>query len=92
VTQGPWRDLGVTAQFTRTEIDDLAGATTRQARQELHAYYTVKCWKARGQYFDELPGVRLRWEWTGITRRELRTQEKQTVGPPYQETGWWKAG
>ena len=79
MTQGPWRDLGVTAQFTRTEIGDLAGATTRQARQELQAYYTVKCWKARGQYFDELPGVRLRWEWTGITRRELRTQEKQTI-------------
>jgi DivIVA domain-containing protein len=79
MTQDPWRDLAVTAQFTRSEIGDLAGATTRQARQELRAYYSVKCWKARAQDFDGLPGVRLRWEWTGITRRELRTQEKQTL-------------
>jgi len=79
MTQDPWRDLAVTAQFTRTEIGDLAGATTRQARQELRGYYSVKCWKARAQDFDGLPGVRLRWEWAGLTRRELRTQEKQAI-------------
>lgn len=79
MTQDPCRDLAVTAQFTRTEIGDLAGATTMQARRELRQYYAEKCRKARGQYFDELPGVRLRWEWTGMTRRELRTQEKQTI-------------
>jgi DivIVA domain-containing protein len=78
-TQDPWRNLAVTAQFTRTEIGDLAGATTRQARQQLQAYYSVKCWKSRGRDFDELPGMHLRWEWTGITHRELRTQEKQTL-------------
>jgi hypothetical protein len=79
MTQDPWRDLAVTAQFTRTEIGDLAGATPWQARRELRRYYAEKCRKAHGRYFEELPGVRLRWEWTGMTRRELRTQEKQTM-------------
>src|SRR5690349_7830029 len=55
MSQDPWRDLTVTAQFTRTEIGDLAEATTWRARQELRAYYSKKCWKARDQYFDELP-------------------------------------
>jgi len=77
MNQDPWRDLAVTAQFTRTEIGDLAGATTRKARRELQQYYAEKCRKARGRDFEELPGVRLRWEWTGVTRRELRTQDKQ---------------
>jgi len=79
MNQDPWRDLAVTAQFTRTEIGDLAGATTRKARRELQQYYAEKCRKARGRDFEELPGVRLRWEWTGVTRRELRTQDKQAI-------------
>jgi hypothetical protein len=79
MSQDPWRDLAAAAQFSRSEIGHLAGADTRSARAALRKYYAGECWKARGQYFGELPGVRLRWGWTGFTRRELHTKDKQTI-------------
>jgi DivIVA domain-containing protein len=62
MSQDPWRDLAVAAQFSRSKIGHLAGARTPSARKALRRHYAAECWKARGQYFEELPGVRLRWQ------------------------------
>jgi DivIVA domain-containing protein len=78
MSQDPWRDLAVTAQFNRSEIGHLTGPGW-PARKALRRYYSEECWKASRQYFDELPGVHLGWEWTGIAQRELRTEDKQTI-------------
>ncbi len=78
MNQDPWRGLAITAQLTRSEVDNLAGTHTWLAQQALWRYYSGECWKTWGQ-FDELPGVPLRWEWTGTVRQELRTKEKQTI-------------
>jgi len=78
MSQDPWRGLADPAQFSRSEIGHLAGADTRSARKALRKYYAGECRKAWLD-FDELPGVRLRLEWIGMARRELRTEEQQTI-------------
>jgi hypothetical protein len=78
MSQDPWRGLAVAAQLSRSESGHLAGADTRSARTALRNYYAGECRKA-WRDFDELPGVHLRLEWTGMARRELRTEEQQTI-------------
>ena len=64
MTQDPWRDLAVTAQFTRTEIGDLAGG------------FALPSWLAvRKDYSQEYRKALLWATW----RNNLRTMEKETI-------------
>jgi hypothetical protein len=75
----PWRDLDAKGgRLTRTEVGHRAGRSARQSRQALQEYYAEQCWKEREE-FDQLPGIRLRLEWAGVARCELRTAEQQTL-------------
>ena len=81
----PWRDLPVGNYFTHRGPDGLAEHTARpsvlerqkQARQD-QEYLHQECEDA-WRDFGQQPGTRLRWVRTGVTRRELRTPEHQTI-------------
>lgn len=71
----PWRDLGVTATFRRSEVGDLADGAAGPSRRALKKYFSEECGKA-WRDFDQQPGTYLRW---ARARRELRTVEEQTI-------------
>ena len=81
----PWRDLGVVAQFTRSEVGDLAEGSAEPSRLALREYFAEDCRKAWHD-FDQQPGVHLRWAGAGIARRELHTMEAQTIAS--RRDGW----
>ena len=85
MSQDPWRGLAVAAKFSRNESGHLAGADARSARKALREYCAGECRKAWLD-FGELPRVRLRLEWIGMARRELRTEEKQAIA--CRRRGW----
>jgi hypothetical protein len=87
----PWRDLGVVAQFTRTEVSDFAERSARRSRKARGGYYAEECREA-WHHFDRQPGMFLRMGWVGINRRELRTTDGQTIasmkGRTSETLGW----
>lgn len=87
----PWRDLGVVAQFTRSEVFDFAGRSARRSRRALDEYYAEECREAWHD-FDKQHGMYLRMGWFGINRCELLTTEVQPIasiqGRMSETLGW----
>jgi hypothetical protein len=74
----PWRDLGVVAQFARSDISDIAERTAKQARQAIREHFSEDCSKAWDD-FGQQPGVSLRWGYVATKRCELHTVDMRTV-------------